>query len=41
MLDTLSNLPVVHQAYLIMAIAGFVTFGLTLGWVSIRANLSH
>ena len=41
MLETISALPAAHQAYLVMAIAGFVTFGLTLGVVSTWTNLSR
>lgn len=39
MLETLAALPPVHQAYLAMAVGGFVAFALTLGGVSIFANL--
>lgn len=41
MLETLAGLPVAHQAYLVMAVAGFVTFGLTLGVVSTWTNLKR
>ncbi|MDO9223061.1 MAG: hypothetical protein Q7U20_05020 [Caulobacter sp.] len=40
MLETLATLPTAHQAYLIMAITGFCTFGLTLGVVSTWVNLT-
>ncbi|MDP1737577.1 MAG: hypothetical protein Q8L23_09060 [Caulobacter sp.] len=39
MLETLAALPPVHQAYLVMAMAGFVIFALTLGGVSTIVNL--
>lgn len=41
MLETISTLPTAHQAYLVMVIAGFITFGLTLGVVSTWVNLSR
>ena len=39
MLETLMTLPTAHQAYLAMVVVAFCTFGLTLGGVSIWANL--
>lgn len=39
MLETIASLPVAHQAYLLMAIAGFSTFAITLGVVSTWVNL--
>ena len=41
MLETIATLPMAHQAYLVMAISGFVTFGLTLGIVSTWVNLQR
>jgi len=41
MLETIATLPIAHQAYLILVIAGFVTFGLTLGVFSTWANLKR
>lgn len=41
MLDTLAALPAAHQAYLVMVIAGFSAFALTLGAVSTLVNLKH
>ena len=40
MLETLAALPIAHQAYLEMANAAFVTFGVTLGAVSAWVNLT-
>lgn len=39
MLETIAALPTSHQAYLVMVVAGFLTFGLTLGVVSTWVNL--
>lgn len=39
MLETIANLPAAHQAYLVMVIAGFSAFALTLGVVSTWVNL--
>lgn len=39
MFETLATLPPVHQAYLVVVTAGFVTFAVTLGWVSTFVNL--
>lgn len=39
MLETLTALPPIHQAYLVMAITGFCAFGVTLGAVSTWVNL--
>ncbi|HRD27071.1 MAG TPA: hypothetical protein PLO65_02100 [Caulobacter sp.] len=41
MLETLTALPTVHQAYLGMVIVGFCAFGLTLGVVSTLVNLKN
>jgi uncharacterized protein (DUF983 family) len=41
MLETISTLPTTHQAYLVMVVVGFITFGLTLGVVSTWTNLSR
>lgn len=35
MLETLSQLPVIHQAYLAVAICGFLAFGVTLASVAL------
>lgn len=39
MFESLATLPATHQAYLVMVIAAFATFGLTLGVVSTWVNL--
>ena len=41
MLETIATLPATHQAYLVMVVAAFATFGVTLGvvstWTSLKA----
>lgn len=41
MFEPLAALPPAHLAYLVMVVAGFSAFGLTLGVVSTWTNLSR
>lgn len=38
MLETLSHLPVIHQAYLAVSVCGFLAFGVTLASVALYAR---
>lgn len=41
MFAAVANLPPAHQAYLVMVVAAFAAFGVTLGVVSTWTNLSR